>query len=56
MIHQALLSHSGSCGEDRRYECSMLKCQELSLSMDAFSRSHDYDRSVGALGPNTIQH
>ena len=30
------------------------QCQELSLSTDAFSRSHEYNRSVVALGPHTI--
>jgi len=35
---------------------SHAQCQELSLSRDAFSRSHAYDRFVVALGPCRNQH
>ena len=32
------------------------QCREISLSTDAFSHSHAYDRSVAAPGPSAIQH
>ena len=32
------------------------RCPGLSLSRDAFSRSHEYDKFVVALAPYTIQH
>ena len=31
MIHQALISHSASCGEDQRRKCSMLDVQDSLL-------------------------
>ena len=32
------------------------RCPELSLSRDAFSRSHGYDKFVVALSPYRMQH